>query len=187
MKQRKTTATLGLLLAFGVTLTSAAQGIPYKKVADMLYQVMSADREVYARMVVQRLTVDKKILAASEHFEDADALPLPAQIFRFGSETIMNKTEGFSYALLSLDPINRKNGPVTEVEREGLEFVTKNPNQNYYADEELGGERYFTAVYPDRAVVNACINCHNNHKDSPRSDLKLGDVMGGIVIRISKD
>ena len=26
--------------------------------------------------------------------------------------------------------------------------------------------------------------CHNNHKDSPRTDAEVGDVMGAIVIRI---
>ena len=29
--------------------------------------------------------------------------------------------------------------------------------------------------------------CHNNHKDSPRTDLEVGDVMGGIVIRFPVD
>ncbi|MGH8865829.1 MAG: c-type heme family protein, partial [Burkholderiales bacterium] len=37
---------------------------------------------------------------------------------------------------------------------------------------------------PDKAVAEACVTCHNNHKDSPRSDFKLNDIMGGIVIRI---
>ena len=185
MKRR--TLTIAASLAFTVAATAAAEGIPFQKVADMLYRVMSADREVYTRMVVQRLTVDRKILTASEHFEDDAALPLPAQMFRFGAETVMDNTEDFSYALLSLHPINRKNGPGTELERKGLEHVVGNPGENFYGEEELGGERYFTAVYPDYAVVEACIACHNNHKDSPRTDLRVGDVMGGVVIRIPMD
>ena len=173
--------------AAGIAMAAAAQGIPYPKVADMLYRVMSADREVYTRMVVQRLTVDATILTASEHFEDEAALPLPAQMFRLGAETVMDNTEDFSYALLSLHPINKNNGPATELEREGLEYVAERPNEVFYGEEELGGERYFAAVYPDRAVVEACVNCHNNHRDSPRNDLELGDVMGGVVIRIAID
>jgi hypothetical protein len=50
--------------------------------------------------------------------------------------------------------------------------------------EELGGVKYFTAVYPDVALAPACISCHNKHKDSPRNDFKIGEVMGGVVIRI---
>ena len=98
----------------------------------------------------------------------------------------MDNTEDFSYSLLSLNPINKKNGPGTALEREGLAFVADNPGENFYG-EELDGERYFAAVYPDYAVVDACVNCHNNHKNSPRTDLEVGDVMGGIVIRFPVD
>ena len=157
------------------------------RVADMLYQVMSADREVYTRMVVQRLTIDEKVITASEHFEDDQALPLPAQMFRFGAEEVMDNTEDFSYALLSLNPINKKNGPGTDLEKEGLQYVVDNPGENFYGEEELGGEQYFAAVYADYAVVEACAYCHNNHKDSPRTDIEVGDVMGGIVIRFPVD
>ena len=58
------------------------------------------------------------------------------------------------------------------------------PGKNYYAEEKLADTRYFTAVYADVAVANACISCHNAHKDSPRNDFKMGAVMGGIVVRI---
>ena len=167
--------------------SAAADGIPYERVADMLYAVMSADREVYTKMVVQRLTVDDKIITASEHFQDDLALPLPAQMFRFGAEAVLDSTEDFAYSLLSLHPINKKNGPATDLEREGLEFVVDNSGENFYGEEQLGGESYFTAVYPDYAVAEACVMCHNSHKESPRTDIKVGDVMGGIVIRISMD
>ena len=186
MKRRTLMTAAGLVLA-ATTAGAAADGLPFRKVADMLYRVMSADREVYTRMVVQRLTVDRDILTASEHFEDDEALPLPAQMFRFGAEAVMDHTEEFSHALLSLHPINRKNGPGTELEKRGLEHVAGNPGENFYGEEELGGERYFAAVYPDYAVVEACVACHNNHKDSSRTDLEVGDVMGGIVIRIPMD
>ncbi len=187
MRYRTFTIAAAFAVAAGTAVTAATQEMPYPRVADMLYRVMSADREVYTRMVVQRLTVDEEILTASEHFEDEAALPLPAQMFRFGAETVMDNTEDFSYALLSLNPINRNNGPATELEREGLEFVAENAEENFYGEEELGGERYFAAVYPDRAIVEACVNCHNNHRDSPRTDLEVGDVMGGVVIRIPID
>jgi len=174
---------IGTVIAAG----AAAQGMPYERVADMLFQVMSADREVYTRMVVQRLAVDEEVITASEHFEDDVALPLPAQMFRFGAEEVMDNTEDFSYSLLSLHPINRKNGPGTDLEKEGLQFVVDNPGDNFYGEEELGGERYFAAVYADYAVVEACVACHNSHKDAPRTDLEVGDVMGGIVIRFPVD
>ncbi len=174
-------------MSIAMTTSVAADGVPYEKVTDMLYQVMSANREVYSRVVVQRLTIDEETLTASEHFEDDAALPLPSQMFRFAAEKVMDHTEDFSYSLLSLYPINKKNGPGTDLERQGLEYVADHSGENFYGEEILGDERYFSAVYPDYAVVEACVHCHNNHKDSPRTDFKPGDVMGGVVIRIPID
>ena len=149
----------------------------------MIYRVVSADRSVYTRMVVERLTIDEEVITASEHFEDDVALPLPAQMFRFGAEMVADETEDFSYSLLSLRQINKKNGPGTDLEREGLQHVLDN-EENFYGEEELGGQRYFAAVYPDFAVSEACVDCHNDHKDSPRTDIEVGDIIGGAVIRI---
>jgi hypothetical protein len=159
------------------------QGFSSQQLTDMLHLVMESDRAVYTKQVVNRLK-EAGAIKASEHFVDDQALPLPAQMFRFGAETVASKTEAFSYSLQSLWPINKQNAPRTEAEKTGLQFIMDNPGQNYYVEETLGGKSYFTAVYPDVAVAPVCASCHNEHKDSPRSDFKVGDVMGGVVIRV---
>jgi hypothetical protein len=161
----------------------AAAGISPKVMADALHAVMEADRTVYTRQVVNRLQNQEKVIKASEHWQDEKALPLPAQMFRMGSEMVTGKTQDFSYSLLSLWPVNKQNAPKTEVEKVGLEAVAEK-QEPYYAEEKLGGRNYFTAVYPDTAVAEACISCHNTHHESPRSDFKMGETMGGVVIRI---
>jgi len=160
-----------------------------KAMADALHVVMDSDRTVYTRKIVNRLVKKDKVIEASEHFEDDKALVLPAQMFRFGSELVAERTEKlpdvtFSYSLQSLWPINKQNEPKTDAEKEGLEHVADNKGENFYTVEELGGQKYFTAVYADTAVAPVCVSCHNDHKDSPRRDFELGDVMGGVVIRI---
>ena len=62
------------------------------------------------------------MIKASEHFEDEKALPLPAQMFRFGAEMASEKSDKFSYSLQSLWPVNKQNAPRTEVEKTGLAF-----------------------------------------------------------------
>ena len=160
-----------------------------RTMADALHMVLEADRTVYTKHVVNRLANEDKVITASEHFEDDQALPLPAQMFRFGAETsteMMKKGDGvqFAYSLQSLWSINKQNAPKTDAEKTGLQYVVDNPGKSYYVIEELGGKKYFTAVYADSAVSQACITCHNEHKDSPKTDFKLGDTMGGVVIRI---
>lgn len=164
--------------------SAPAGSVSPKQMADALHAVMEADRTVYTRNVVNRLQNEEKVIKASEHWQDDKALPLPAQMFRMGSEMAARKNAGFSYALLSLWPVNKQNAPKTDVEKAGLQAVVDKKEENYYAEETLGAKKYFTAVYRDVAVAPACITCHNGHADSPRTDFKLGDVMGGVVVRI---
>ena len=158
-------------------------GITPQTMADNLFIVLNADRATYATEVVNRLQDKEKVIKADEHFQDAKALPLPAQMFRMGSERAQKAGAGFTYSLLSQWPLNKQNAPKTEVEKEGLKAVAET-GKNFYKEETLGGKRYFTAVYPDKAVTDACQNCHNAHPDTPKKDFKLNDVLGGVVIRI---
>lgn len=175
-------ATTGLLSACGSSETGG--GITPQAMSDALHAVMESDRTVYTRLIINRLQNEEKVIKASEHWKDDKALVLPAQMFRYGAEMVAEKGAGFSYSLLSLWPVNKQNMPRTDTEKTGLKFVADNPGKNYYAEEELGDAKYFTAVYADTAVAQACISCHNGHKDSPRTDFKMGEVMGGVVIRI---
>ena len=180
-------ATLSLTLLAGCDSSSeaATTGISPQKMADALHLVMRSDRTVYTRNVVNRLVKQDKVITASEHWADDKALPLPAQMFRMGAEMANKEGDGsFSYSLQSMWPINKQNAPKTDIEKTGLKFVADNPGQNYYGEETLGGQKYFTGVYADTGVAAACVDCHNQHKDSPRNDFKLGEVMGGVVIRI---
>jgi hypothetical protein len=177
-------AALCLLVSSFAGAALAAGGVTYQEMADALHAVMESDRTVYTRMVVNRLQNEEKVIKASEHWKDDKALPLPAQMFRFGAEMVTEKKAGFSYSLLSLWPVNKQNEGKTPAEVEGLKAVATNPKAPFYREETLGGVKYFTAVYPDRAISQACVSCHNDHKDSPRTDFKLGDVMGGVVLRI---
>ncbi len=189
MKTRRTPMKkLAITIAVAATTLTAgaaiAEGVSYQRMADALHAVMESDRTVYTRMVVNRLQNDEKVIKASEHWKDEKALPLPAQMFRYGAEMVAEKNAGFSYSLLSLWPVNKQNAPRTAGEKAGLEQIAKNPKQPYYTEETLGKTKYFTAVYADRAVSPACVTCHNEHRDSPRTDFKIGDVMGGVVLRI---
>jgi hypothetical protein len=194
MKIVKPVVIAGAVLAtIGLTGCNEPQeqssGISPKTMADALHLVMDSDRAVYTKKIVNRLAAKEKVIKASEHFEDEKALVLPAQMFRFGAEMVAEKAEknpdiNFTYSLQSLWPINKQNAPKTEAEKTGLKYVADNPGQNYYTEEKLGDTTYFTAVYADTAVAPVCASCHNEHKDSPRTDFKIGDVMGGVVIRI---
>jgi hypothetical protein len=152
----------------------AAPSVTFKpqEMADALHAVIAADREAYARYVLPQLPAE------------SDHTPVPEHLMRIASDSIQQKGAEFHYILRSLSPLNPKNAPETPTEKTGLQAVLERPDQNYYSEESLGGRRYFTAIYADKAVVQRCTDCHNHHPDSPKRDYKPGDVMGGVVVRV---
>lgn len=187
MKLYSKSIALSLIAAVSTAAIDARAEVSAQRMADAIYAVIESDRAVYTKNVVNRLQNEEEIINADEHWEDENALPLPAQMLRMGAEGVAEKDLGVTYSLMSTWPINKQNAPVTDVEKKGLESIVANPNQRFYSEETLGGEKYFTAVYQDIAVSDACVSCHNDHQDSPKDDFKLGDVMGGVVLRIKLD
>jgi hypothetical protein len=156
-------------------------GIAPERVADYVHAVIEADRTVYTTHVVERMQ-EKGITLAAEHWEQQNALPLPAQFLNYAGRLAAESGSGIRYGLISLWPIH--NGPATEFERKALESLINTPDKPITGTVTSGRKRYFQAIYADRAISKACVSCHNAHLLSPKRDFKVNDVMGGIVITI---
>lgn len=161
-------------------------GISPEAVADYIHTVIVADRTTYQSDVVDRLQNVDQVIKASEHFREEKALPLPTQMVRMSSERAAEKGP-FRYTLQSLWPINKANGPKTDAEKAGLELIVKKPDAPFRRNETINGKKYLLAIYPEKAVSLECIQCHNNHKESPRRDFVQGEVMGGLAIYVPMD
>ena len=168
-------AGLVVLAAGGCERQPAGQSAPPEPVvtfkpqemADALHAVIAADQKIYALQ-----GGDEKLME------------LHAQRLREASESVQEQGAEFHYVLRALWPINPKNAPETDTEKTGLQYVLDHPGANYYGGESLGGRRYFTAVYAEAATANACASCHNRDRGQPKKDFKVGDVMGGLVVRV---
>jgi hypothetical protein len=179
---------LGSLMGSPVTGTAEREtGNPQAKVvrpevvADFIHAVIEADRTVYTTHVVDRMQETGTVLA-SENWESRNALPLPAQLLLLAGIRVKKAGIGLEYRLASLLPIYQKNGPATDFEKNGLAAIDRDPSQPYTGYVSRGERTYFQAIYADRAVSRACVNCHNTHLLSPKRDRKLGEVMGGVII-----
>jgi len=161
----------------------ASAGIPPEKVAAYVYAVIKADRTVYTTEIVNRLQ-EKGVIMASEHWEQENALMLPAQFLHHSSKLAAESGSGIRYRLISLWPIYRRNAPASDLERSALESLRKNPDWPVTGIVTSGRKQYFQAIYPDLAISPVCVSCHNGHRLSPKRDFKLNDVMGGIAITI---
>ena len=167
---------------FKLTLADSMKNdmVSSEKVAAFIHAVLEANRNNYTENVVSKLQRDG--IEAHEHWRDERGVPLPAQFLMETGRLVALKDLNFSFRLASLTPVYVWNGPNSDLERQGLAAVQQNPDHPYYGFVTKSGTRYFQAIYADRAVSIACVDCHNNHPNSPRRDFKLNDVMGGIVI-----
>ncbi|BFU94190.1 MAG: conserved exported protein of unknown function [Nitrospira sp.] len=161
-------------------------GIPPEKVAGYVHAVLQADRTIYTKQVVNRMQ-EKGVVNAAEHWEQDNALPLPAQFLQHSGKLVAESGEGIRYRLIGLSPIYQRNAPATDFERKALESLNRSSNAPVTGIVSSGRKQYFQAIYPDRAVSAACVSCHNSHPLSPKRDFKLNDVMGGIAITIPLD
>ena len=157
--------------------------IPPEVVTDYIFSVLESDRTVYAQKIVERLG-NQNIIQAREDWQKTNALMLPAQFLMHTSDRMREKNLDLDFELISLWPINPDHGPTGEFERTGLEAVEIHPIRPYVGYIKVGRKHFFQAVYPDRAVTQACVTCHNAHPKSPKRDFKLHDVMGGFVITL---
>ncbi len=162
---------------------AAQAGIPAEKVADYLHAIIQSDRTFYTVHVVERLQT-RGVVVASENWQTENTLPLPAQFLIESAQLAANTPTKIAYRLISLWPINKQNGPKTEFEQAGLWETVQHPDRPYTGMVLNGRDLYFQAIYADKAISQACIGCHNAHQDSPRRDIKMNDVMGGIMISI---
>jgi hypothetical protein len=156
-------------------------GVPPDQVADFIHAVIEADRTLYTTHVVNRMQ-EHGVTIASELWKTRGQLPLPAQMVLLAGMEVEAKGTGLKYRLASLWPIEEENGPADDFEKTGLEVVAADPNESYSGTIKRGQLKYFKAIYADKAVSMACVNCHNAHTLSPKRDHKLGDVMGAIII-----
>ena len=212
LTQRIKTKTIGLIaiatticltaIACGGDSTQAKGAIAPEVAVDYVHTVLLADRTAYTKHVVNRLqTLEGKEKAdgvvpaeATEGWEQTGGVPLPAQMFRLGSEVAADTAEekdiGFTYNLISSWNINDNHAPKSEFEKKAMEEVNKT-GEPYKEYQEIGGQTYFSALYPDKAVADACVSCHNSHpvhlERYPDKKFKMDDVMGGIIINLPID
>ena len=173
---------LSLLFAgTSVVLLGEESGIPPHMVANYIHALVQADRALYTTHVVERMQ-ELGVTVATEHWKAERALPLPAQMLLMSGWLVEGEGMGLRLRLTSLWPINKDNAPIDDFERLGLEQVAKTPNTPYTGIITQGQKRYFKALYADRAISAACIDCHNGHESSRKRNHKLNDVMGGIVV-----
>lgn len=181
----------------GTTATATGPSIAPELVADYIHNVLAADRTAYTKHVINRVkTLEGKPkeegvlnVESTEGWQQTDGIPLPAQMFRLGSE-IANESGDFTYSLISPWNLNDNHAPKGDFETTAVEEMIET-GESVKGYQDVGGQAYFSAMYPDKAVAEACVTCHNTHpvhlERYPDKVFEMDEVMGGIIINIPVD
>lgn len=151
-------------------------------VADFIHAVVESHRAFYTAHVVEPLEEQGVVKAGAEWDSQKKTIPLPVQVVNETSHMFSTKATGLRYRLISLWPINQKNSPRDQLDKNGLNAVRERPEKAITRIIKIDNQPYLHAIYADIAVSQACIDCHNSHPNSPKKDFQVGDVMGGLVI-----
>ena len=146
-----------------------------------LFALAAAEQEA-ARLLYTREIVGKGMktgLAFSEDWqvEGVDAGPLPALFLRETASGMERRPERLSLFLgseFAINDANKFSGEQLTLFKTVSE--TRMPTMSFSQDLNLQ-----MAMYPDLAVAQACVDCHNNHPQTPKNDWRLNDVMGATT------
>ncbi len=166
----------GCLTVSGVSLSAADPTI--EQTARYILDVVRAFRAAYVLHVVEH-TRGSGLEPKEEWQKDPHFLPLPAQFVKSATEQV----DSVEIGLISLTPINPENRPKTQAETDALIQLEKDRARGFIS---FSDGSYFKGVSADLAMVRSCIECHNHHPKTARSNFKQWDVMGGLVVRIKR-
>ena len=157
--------------------TNQGKTISTRIALEILQQENARVREIYTKEIVGE--GKKRNIKFSEDWkqEDVHAGMLPAQFLRETARYLERSNIPLGLFLGSDYAINQANQFEGEQKMmfEKIKY-NRQPAYFYYSN----AQRY-TYMFPDIAVVKACVECHNDHKDSPKNDWRLGDVMGATT------
>jgi len=148
----------------------------------VLFNIIAEENNIVRSLYTKEIVTQGKSagLKFSEDWEDkeVDAGPLPALFLRAVSQALEKKPVPVSLFLGSDFPISSANS-FDGQQNKAFQEVKKAPHKPafFYA----GGIKRHVAMFPDFAIASACVDCHNKHPDSPKSDWELGDVMGATT------
>lgn len=175
MKQRARITTSVMTFAFAIGVVGPlviAADAPQELAVRYLLEAAKTFRTVYSKTIVER--ADKVGVTPNENWITEDhAIMLPAQFVKAAGAEIRS----FELGLIDLTPIYQSNLPKTQAETDALKKMLENPDLKMVTFADGNQSKGLAADY---AIVQACMDCHNRHPDSPKKDFRQGDLMGGL-------
>ena len=135
--------------------------------------------EVTRSYVTKQFVVKAKAAGMKTSIEhsEPDSIPFPATFTRETAEELA-KEGVYNARVISLTPINPKNGPQDAFEKEALAALAAGQKE-FIQKDLVNGKLMFRRATPDLASVKACVGCHEGKQ--------VGDMLGAVSVQIPMD
>ena len=147
--------------------------------ASLYAQALAEFRTLYTSEVVEAVR-QLGIEVTHDYRSHAGAIPLPVTLTMLLGERISAHEAGAQVRLYSPYPFpaRRAEGGLRDAFGQAAwDALQRNPTTSFHRVEDVHGRpalRYATADL----MRSSCVNCHNTHPASPKTDWKTGDVRG---------
>ena len=177
---------VGLPIAVWLDLSDLVEANLRRQASDV-NSIISSVRHYYANNVVGRILASPGTTKVVHNYRDyPGAIPIPATLSLELGKVVGEQQKNIKYRFVSDYPFqNRTPHAFDEFETETLSRLRQNSNQqltrisnSIFSD----GVRLIAPVIMDQP----CVNCHNSHPESPKTDWKVGDVRGIQEVSISQ-
>src|SRR5215467_14475438 len=177
---------VGLPIAVWLDLSDLVEANLRRQASDV-NSIISSVRHYYANNVVGRILASPGTTKVVHNYNDyPGAIPIPATLSLELGKVIGEQQKNIKYRFVSDYPFkNRAPHEFDAFEADALSRLRQNSNQqltritsSVFSD----GVRLIGSVIMDQP----CVNCHNSHPESPKTDWKVGDVRGIQEVSISQ-
>jgi len=156
--------------------------------AALYAQALAEVRTLYTSEVVE--TVRKRGIEVTHDYATRDgAIPLPVTFSMLLGKRIGTYEAGAQSRLYSAYPFpwrREESGLHDTFAQEAWDALRQNPHQPFSRFEEVQGRRSLRYATAD-LMRPSCVNCHNTHPASPKTDWQTGDVRGVLEVMLPLD
>jgi len=176
----------GLPLAVWLDISNLSKNVLARQAQD-LSSVITSIRGYYTTNVVGRVLASPGNTRPVHNYQDIPgAIPIPATLSLELGRVINEKQNNISYRFISDLPFKgRATHPMDTFEAGALSNLRHDPKQIITTVAWAGFSNTYRLVTPV-VMGAACVQCHNTHPDSPKTDWKVGDVRGIQEVTITQ-
>ncbi|MEB3289530.1 MAG: histidine kinase dimerization/phosphoacceptor domain -containing protein [Leptolyngbya sp.] len=141
-------------------------------------------RDLYSESVVSRVKDLSEVTVTYDYENYPHGIPLPATFLLHLSESVEGIHSSMSFRYFSRYPFpwrQTTGGPRGTFEQEAITYLTQNPEQSFSRVESYQGQISLRYAVADR-MKPTCVECHNTHPDSPKTDWQVGDMRGVLEV-----